>query len=76
MTALDHVLQAQASKVAITDGLAAHVNELIESCRTEVLRSTTSTSAAIGELARRNDGIEQAIRAIAAAVEELAARDR
>ena len=76
MTELDHVLHAEISKPKAADGLMAHVDELIESHRTEALLSTTSTTAAIGELARRNEGLEQAIRVLALAVENLAGTRR
>jgi hypothetical protein len=49
---------------------------LIESHRTQALLSTTGAPAAIGELARRNEGLEEAVRALALAVEKLAAADR
>ena len=73
---LDHVLHAQVSKPAAADGLGARVDALIESHRTQVLRSTTSATECIGELVRRNEGLEQAVRALAFAVESLAAPDR
>jgi hypothetical protein len=68
---LNRVLQAEISKSNGADGLVAQVDELIESHHTEPLLSTTSASAAIGELARRNEGLEQAVRALALAVENL-----
>ena len=72
MTELDRVLHAEISKPNATDGLVAHVDELIEAHHTQALLSTTSAPAAIGELARRNEGLEQAIRALALAIENLA----
>lgn len=71
MSELDQVLQEEIFKPTAADALVAHVDELIESHRTQTLLSTTSTSAAIGELVRRNEGLEQAIRALALAVENL-----
>jgi hypothetical protein len=76
MSELEHVLHTQISKPAPLDGLVAHVDQLIESHRTQPLRSTTGMPGAIGELARRNEGLEQAIRALALAIEHLAAADR
>ena len=76
MSELDQVLQAEISKPTAADGLVAHIDELIESHRTQTLLSTTSTTAAVGELARRNEGLEQAIRALALTVENLAATHR
>ena len=76
MSELDHVLHGQVSKPAVADGLAARVDALIESHRARALRSTTSTTECIGELVRRNEGLEQAVRELALAVENLAARER
>ncbi len=73
---LEHVLHAQISKPAAADGLGARVDALIESHRTRALHSTTSTTECIGELVRRNEGLEQAVRALALVVENLAAPDR
>ena len=73
---LEQVLHAQVSKPAAAEGLGARVDALIESHRTQALRSTTSTTECIGELVRRNEGLEQAVRALALAVENLAVRDR
>lgn len=72
---LDHVLHAQISKPAAV-GLGARVDALIESHRRQALHSTTSTSECIGELVRRNEGLEQAVRALALAVEDLATPGR
>ena len=76
MSELDHVLRAQISEPTAADGLVARVDELIESHRTQALHSTTSTTGCVGELARRYEGLEQAVRALALAVENLAATDR
>jgi hypothetical protein len=76
MSELDHDLQAQIAKPTATHSLVARVDELIESHRTQTLLSTTGMPGAIGELARRNEGLEQAVRALALAVEHLAATDR
>ena len=76
MSELDHDLQAQIAKPTATSGLVARIDELIESHRTQTLLSTTGMPGAIGELARRNEGLEQAVRALALAVEHLAATDR
>lgn len=76
MSELDNVLHAQISTPTASDGLVAQVDRLIESHRTQALLSTTGVPAAIGELARRNEGLEQAVRALALAVENLAAADR
>lgn len=76
MTELDRVLHAEISHPHAADGLTAHIDGLIESHRTQALLSTTSPAAAVGELARRNEGIEEAIRALAAAIEDLAAAQR
>ncbi len=76
MSELDHDLQAQISTLPAADGLVARIDELIESHRTQALLSTTGMPGAIGELARRNEGLEQAVRALALAVENLAATDR
>jgi hypothetical protein len=76
MSELEHVLHSQIAKPTATDGLVAHVEQLIESHRTQPLLSTTGVPGAIGELARRNEGLEQAIRALALAIEHLAATDR
>ena len=73
MSDLERVLHPQISMPTAAEGLVARVDELIESHRCETLLSTTSASAAIGELVRRNEGLEQAIRALALAVEQLAA---
>jgi hypothetical protein len=72
---LEQALHAEISKRAGAEGLVAHVDQLIESHRTEKLLSTTGTAGAVGELARRNEGLEQAIRALALAVENLATAD-
>lgn len=76
MSELDHDLQAQISTLPAAGGLVARIDELIESHRTQALLSTTGMPGAIGELARRNEGLEQAVRALALAVENLAATDR
>lgn len=76
MTELNRALHAKISKPNAADGLIVHVDELIESHRAQALRSTTSATAAIGELARRNEGLEQAVRALALTVENLAATQR
>jgi hypothetical protein len=76
MSELEHVLNTQISKPTAPDELVAHVDQLIESHRTQPLLSTTGMPGAIGELARRNEGLEQAIRALASAIEHLAATDR
>ncbi len=76
MSELDHDLQAQIEKQAAMTGLVARIDELIESHRTQPLLSTTGMPGAIGELARRNEGLDQAVRALARAVEKLAATDR
>jgi hypothetical protein len=76
MSELDHDLQAQIAKPTDADGLVARIDELIESHRKEALLSTTGAPGAIGELARRNEGLEQAVRALALAVENLTATDR
>ena len=76
MNELEHALHAEISKPAGAEGLVARVDQLIESHRTEKLLSTTGTAGAVGELARRNEGLEQAIRALALAVENLATADR
>ena len=76
MNELDHDLQAQIAKPTATDGLVARIDELIESHRKEALLSTTGAPGAIGELARRNEGLEQAVRALAIAVENLTDTDR
>jgi hypothetical protein len=76
MSELDDVLHAQISEPTATDGFVAQVDGLIASHRTQALRSTTSTTECIGELVRRNEGLEQAVRALALAVEKLAAHDR
>jgi hypothetical protein len=73
---LEHVLHAQLPEPAGADGLGARVDALIESHRTKALHSTTSTTECIGELVRRNEGLEQAVRALALALENLAAPDR
>lgn len=71
MTELERVLQAAISKSNAPDGLMARVDGLLESNRTQALLSTTSTNAAVGELARRYEGLEEAIRALALAIENL-----
>ncbi len=76
MSELDHVLHAQISTRTPTEGLAARVDELIKSHHTQALLSTTSTTAAVGELVGRNEGLEQAIRALALAIENLGAAGR
>jgi hypothetical protein len=76
MSELEQVLHAEISKPADAESLVAHVEQLLESHRTQELLSTTGTAAAVGELARRNEGLEQAIRAVALAVENLATADR
>jgi hypothetical protein len=76
MSELENVLHAQISTPTASDSLVAHVDRLIESHRTQALLSTTGAPAAIGELARRNEGLEEAVRALALAVEKLAAADR
>jgi hypothetical protein len=76
MSELEQVLHAEISKPADAESLVAHVDQLLESHRTQELLSTTGTAAAVGELARRNEGLEQAIRAVALAVENLATADR
>jgi hypothetical protein len=73
---LEHVLHAQLSKPAAAEGLGARVDALIESHRTQELHSMTSTAQCIVELVRRNEGLEQAVRALALAVENLTAPDR
>ncbi len=76
MGELDHSLYTEISNPSAEDGLVARVDELIESHRTQTLLSTTSTTAAVGELASRIEGVEQAIRVLALAVENLAAACR
>jgi predicted sugar kinase len=58
----------------LTDTLLVRVDRLIEA-RTDhwPLLSTTTTSEAIGELAARVDGLENAVREIALEVQRLAA---
>lgn len=75
MSELDHVLHAQISEPIAPGGLVARVDELIASHRTQVLHSTTSTTSCVGELVRRYDGLEQAVRALALAVDKLSATD-
>jgi hypothetical protein len=53
----------------------ARIDELIASHRTQVLHSTTSTTSCVGELVRRYEGLEHAVRALALAVENLSATD-
>ena len=75
MNELDHVLRAQISEPSPREGLVARVDALLESHRTQVLRSTTGVVPAVGELARRSEGLEQVVRELALAVEKLAATD-
>ena len=54
--------------------LIERVDKLIESQKGDrPILSTTATSAAIGELAARNEGLEKAIREIAVEVQKLSA---
>ena len=76
MSELDHILHAQISRPTAVGGLVARVDELIASHRTQVLHSTTSTTSCVSELVRRYEGLEQAVRALASAVDNLAATDR
>ena len=75
MSELDDVLHAQISEPAAVGGLVARVDKLIASHRTQELHSTTSTTSCVGELVRRYDGLEQAVRALALAVDNLSATD-
>jgi len=75
MSELDDVLHAQTSKPAAAGGLVARVDEVIASHRTQDLRSTTSTTSCVGELVRRYEGLEEAVRALALAVDDLSATD-
>jgi predicted sugar kinase len=75
MSELDDVLHAQLSKPTAAEGLVARIDELIASHRTQVLHSTTSTTSCVGELVRRYEGLEHAVRALALAVENLSATD-
>jgi hypothetical protein len=76
MSELDYVLRAQISEPSPTEGLVARVDALLESHRTQELLSTTGVVPAVGELAIRSEGLEQAVRELALAVETLAATDR
>jgi len=76
MNELDQVLRAQISAPSPREGLVARVDALLELHRTQELFSTTGVVPAVGELAIRSEGLEQAVRELALAVEELAAADR
>jgi hypothetical protein len=75
MSELDHVLHPQISKPTAAGGLVAQVDDLIESHRTQMLHSTTSTTSCVGELVRRYEGLEQAVRVLALAIDNLSATD-
>jgi hypothetical protein len=75
MSELDHVLHAQIAEPTAAGGLVAQVDELIASHRTQVLHSTTSAVSCVGELVRRYEGLEQAVRTLALAVDNLSATD-
>jgi hypothetical protein len=53
--------------------LLERVETLIEARKEQSLLSTTTTSAAIAELALRSEGLEDAIREIALEVQKLSA---
>lgn len=76
MREFDAVLAAEIAKARSADDLVARVDEMIESHRSQTLLSTTGAAEAVAEIIRRNTGLEQAIRALALAVESLAAKNR
>ncbi len=61
---------------ALEETLSDRVAELIAGGKTEPLLTTTGAHNALVELARRVEGLEEAIREIALAVELLAERNK
>lgn len=59
---------------SLSDTLAQRVEGLIQSHHRTKLLTTTGTRAALEELIERNDGLEQAVRELAAEVQRLAAK--
>ncbi len=70
---LDRALRAQLDEPSPGEGLSWRVDELIESHRSRQLLSSMGTLASVSELALRSEGLEQAVRDLAAAVDEIAA---
>jgi hypothetical protein len=58
---------------SLDQSLNARIDELLESHRTQRLLSTTGPQAAVRELAIRTQGLEKALRELAAEVERLSA---
>ena len=58
----------------LTGTLIERVDELVEA-RKRPLLSTTSTAAAVGELAARTEALENAVREIALEVQRLSGED-
>jgi hypothetical protein len=58
---------------SLNETLAQHVDDVIESHHHKTLLTTTGTRTAVYELLERNDGLEQAVRELAAEVQRLAA---
>ncbi len=71
MNQLDRALHGQLPESS-PGQVSARVEELIESHHTRDLLVTTGTHASVAELVLRSDGLEQAVRELAAAVEKLA----
>jgi hypothetical protein len=61
---------------ALDETLSERVAELIQAGKTQPLLSTTGAHGALVELAGRVEGLEEAIREIALAVQLLAERDK
>ncbi len=59
----------------LDETLCGRVDEVIRSHKS-LLLSTTGTTDAIGELVRRSEGLEQALREIALEVQKLAASQK
>ena len=59
---------------ALDETLIQRVDELLHAGKSQELRSTTGSHSALIELASRVEGLERAVREIAAAVEDLHGR--
>jgi hypothetical protein len=57
---------------SVSESLAERVHELIDSGKGEPILSTTGTRAAVDSLAARIEILEEAVRELTVAVEELA----
>jgi hypothetical protein len=66
--------RTEAAMKALDETLIQRVDELLHAGKSQELRSTTGSHGALIELAGRVEGLERAVREIAAAVENLHGR--